>query len=118
MTNANRRTDTFVLADAQTATPISASDEHARETHLLLSSLDLALWTIERARGCADHERAAQLLMQAVESYGTVKGLLPKLGLPPEQLAVVSERLKAVQQRLREESTASESTTAVASTEA
>jgi hypothetical protein len=75
-------------------------DQQANEIHLLLSSLDLALGFIATAHRCGDRERATQLLTQAIESYGSVKGLLPKLGLRPEQAALVSERLKAVQQCL------------------
>jgi hypothetical protein len=77
-----------------------SADEQANETYLLLSSLDLALGFIATARGCGDRECAARLLTQAVESYGSVKGVLPKLGLRPEQMALVSQRLKAVQECL------------------
>jgi len=82
-------------------------DEQASETHLLLSSLDLALSFIATAHRCNDRERAARLLTQAVESYGSVKGLLPKLELRPEQVALVSGRLKAVQQCLHRMTAAS-----------
>ena len=81
--------------------PPPPADEQASETHLLLSSLDLALGFIARAHRCGDRERRTQLLTQAVESYGSVKGLLPKLALRPEQMALVGQRLRAVQECLR-----------------
>jgi hypothetical protein len=98
----NQQRDSAAIGDMRAddrIIPLSP-DEQANETYLLLSSLDLALGFIATAHRCGDRERAARLLTQAVESYGSVKGLLPKLGLRPEQVALVSQRLKAVQQCL------------------
>jgi len=104
--NSNTEASSPVLTDTRAGTQVSGSDDQAREMHFLLSSLDLAVRSIDTARGCADRHRAAQLLSQAVESYGSVKSLLPKVGLSQEQADLVSARLKAVQECLGDEALA------------
>lgn len=72
----------------------------AQETQLLLSVLDRALSRIALAASCQDDEQASQYLSQALDSYGSVKGLLPKLGLTAEQVVLVQERLETVRSLL------------------
>lgn len=72
----------------------------ARETQLLLSILDTALSRIALGTRCPDDGRASRYLAQAVDSYGSVKGLLPKLGLTPEQVTLIRERLDTVRSLL------------------
>lgn len=72
----------------------------ARETQLLLSVLDRALSRIALATSCQDAQQASQYLSQALDLYGSVKGLLPKLGLAVEQVALVRERLDTVRSLL------------------
>lgn len=78
----------------------SSPDWQAQETQLLLSVLDRALSRIALASSCQDPARALQYLSQALESYGSVKGLLPKLGLTAEQVSLVKEKLERVRQLL------------------
>lgn len=72
----------------------------ARETQLLLSVLDHALSRIALATSCREPAQASQYLSQALDSYGSVKGLLPKLGLTADQVTLVKERLERVRQLL------------------
>ena len=62
--------------------------------------LDLALTNIEIAATNRNEQAAATCLMRAVETYGSVKSILPKLGLNPDHVALVQERLDAVRRRL------------------
>jgi hypothetical protein len=78
----------------------NALPPHGGEAHLLLSTLDLALARIALAESSGDGEQSTRHLARALDAYGSVKGLLPKLGLRSEQVAVVQERLNAVKQRL------------------
>ncbi len=84
--------------------PVGAGDNQRvsqeDETKLLLSMLNLALTNIDIAETNRDKAAATQCLMRAVDTYGSVKGLLPKLGLLPEQVALVHERLETVRRRL------------------
>jgi hypothetical protein len=70
------------------------------EAHLLLSTLDLALTRIALAERSDDSEQSMRHLARAIDAYGSVKGLLPKLGLASDQVALVQERLNAVKQCL------------------
>lgn len=70
------------------------------ETKLLLAMLDLALTNIKISETIRDKSAATLCLTRAVDTYGSVKGLLPKLTLLPEQVALVHERLEAVRRRL------------------
>jgi hypothetical protein len=80
---------------------MGSPDWQAQETLLLLSLLDRALTRIALAAGCHDDGKAAQYLSQALDSYGSVKGLLPKLGLTMDQVTLVKERLETVRHLLR-----------------
>ncbi|HEY6922409.1 MAG TPA: hypothetical protein VI653_02990 [Steroidobacteraceae bacterium] len=75
-------------------------DPQGSETVLLLALLDLALTNIGLAASNQDKNAAAQCMTKAVETYGSVKSLLPKLGLLPAQTALVQERLDTVRRRL------------------
>ena len=77
------------LMDAEVGFDTGSPAWQARETQLLLSVLDLALSRIALAADCRDDERASRYLSQALDSYGSVKGLLPKLGLTAEQRKAV-----------------------------
>ena len=86
--------------DIEVRHPPGSPGWQAQETQLLLSLLDTALNRLALARSCQDDERASQYLAQAVDSYGSVKGLLPKLGLTPEQIMLVNGRLETVRRLL------------------
>jgi hypothetical protein len=77
-----------------------AGDPQENETRLLLAMLDLALTNIEIAATNQDEAAAARCLMRAVETYGSVKSILPKVGLKSEQIELVQERLDVVRRRL------------------
>ena len=77
-----------------------ADDPQENETLLLLAMLDLALTNIEFAATNQDERATAECLIKAVETYGSVKSILPKVGLKPEQVALVQERLDTVRRRL------------------
>jgi hypothetical protein len=77
-----------------------AQDWQADERSLLLAMLDLALTNITIAMTNRDKEAATRCLMSAVDTYGSVKSLLPKLGLSAEHVAAIHERLEVVRQRL------------------
>lgn len=79
--------------------PLSG-DRQESETLLLLGMLDLALTNIEIAATNRDERTAATCMMRAVETYGSVKSILSKVGLKPEQLALVQERLETIRRRL------------------
>ena len=86
--------------DIEAKPHMSSPEWQARETQLLLSVLDRALSRIALATSCRDDERASHYLAQALDSYGSVKGLMPKLGLTPEQVRLVTDRLEAVRRLL------------------
>lgn len=77
-----------------------AGDPQENETLLLLGMLDLASTNIDIAAINEDEQAAARCLMRAVETYGSVKSILPKLGLKPEQVTLVQQRLDSVRRRL------------------
>jgi hypothetical protein len=58
-------------------------DSQTDETLLLLSMLDLALTNMDVAATGRDKEGATRCSMSAVDTYGSVKSLLPKLDLEP-----------------------------------
>ena len=77
--------------------------EQNNETLLLLTMLDLAMTNIDVAislLGKQDKEAASRCLTKAVDTYGSVKNILPKLDLQPQQAELVRERLDLVRQRL------------------
>ena len=86
--------------DIEVRPRMGSPEWQAQETQLLLSVLDYALNRIALASNCHDDERASRYLVQVVDSYGSVKGLLPKLGLTPEQTKLVEDRLEAVRRLL------------------
>lgn len=75
-------------------------DWRTEETLLLLSLLDLVMTDIEVAQVSCDQEAASTFLMRAVDTYGQVKTLLPKLDLEKEQKDLVREGMETVRQRL------------------
>jgi hypothetical protein len=86
--------------DLETKHGMGTPGWQAQETQLLLSVLDRAVSRIALATSCQDPERASQYLSQALDSYGSVKGLLPKLGLTADQVTLVRERLETVRRLL------------------
>lgn len=71
-------------------------DWQTDEALVLLSMLNLALTNIDMAMTNRNKEAAAPCLMRAVDTYGRVKSLLPKLDLRSELVALVHERLEVV----------------------
>jgi hypothetical protein len=80
----------------------AGQDWRVDETLLLLSLLDLALTNIEvsRATRARDPDASLNVLMKAVDTYSSVKNLLPKLDLAPDQIDFLQARLNEVRQRL------------------
>jgi hypothetical protein len=70
------------------------------EITLLLSNIESALHDLDRARGSPDTQTALRSLESALHTYGSIKHLLPKLGLHAEQRAVVEKRLAELRARL------------------
>ncbi len=78
----------------------ASGDWRESETRLLLSLLNLSLTYIRIASTHGEGPAATNCLMRAIDTYGSVKDLLPKLDLQPEQVRLVSERLSVVREKL------------------
>jgi hypothetical protein len=74
--------------------------ELSSEIPLLLANIDSALHDLDRAEASRDTESAVRSLESALHTYGSVKHLLPKLGLTPEQRRAVEKRLAELRARL------------------
>jgi hypothetical protein len=76
------------------------ADWRSSETQLLLSMLELALTYLQIQAG--NPNGTTRRLMYALDTYISVKNVLPKLDLQAEQVRLVNERLQVVQDRLNE----------------
>jgi hypothetical protein len=78
-----------------------ANDEVANgEVELLLLQLRQAHRLLDRAVASGDRVAIAHGVQKATDSYGSVKDVLPKLGLGPSQIASVREQLGLLHARL------------------
>ena len=69
-------------------------DDPDSEIQLLLTTLDSALRALSRPESRADSHNLLRTLENALHAYGSVKHLLPKLGLESEMRAPVEARLQ------------------------
>jgi hypothetical protein len=78
--------------------PPDLSTELDSESLLLVANVESALRNLENVNG--DSERLLGALESALHTYGSVKHLLPKLGLNSTQRARVEEQLQALRARI------------------
>ena len=72
------------------------------EFGLLLFELRRAHSILDRCVTTCEQPVRARYLQQAIENYGSVKGLLPKVGLAPAQITALRDQLDVVRSRLSE----------------
>jgi hypothetical protein len=70
------------------------------EVELLLLQLRQAHTTLDRAIASGDRSALVRGVQKATDNYGSVKDVLPKLGLAPSQMASVREQLVRLHARL------------------
>lgn len=70
------------------------------EVELLLLQLRQAHTTLDRAIASGDQSAIVRGVQKATDNYGSVKDVLPKLGLAPSQIALVREHLARLHARL------------------
>ncbi len=74
--------------------------EPGLEATLLIANIEAALHDLDRAQRTLDTQSAQRSLESALDTYGSVKHLLPKLGLNAEQRSAVEKRLAELRTRL------------------
>jgi hypothetical protein len=70
------------------------------EVELLVLQLRQAHTTLDRAIAAGDQSAIVRGIQKATDNYGSVKDVLPKLGLAPNQIASVREQLARLHARL------------------
>lgn len=80
--------------------PLESPPDASPEITLLLASIGSALRELENARWANDAPTAVRSLESALHTYGSVKHLLPKLNLDPEQRNVVGRQLSLLREQI------------------
>jgi hypothetical protein len=80
--------------------PAEISSDTDPETALLLANLESALRSLAKSGAGEDSLRSLSRLEQALQTYGSIKHLLPKLNLTTRQRAPVETQLQALRAQI------------------
>jgi hypothetical protein len=85
--------------------PAEISIDSDPETGLLLANLDSALRNLAKTEAGENSPGSLSRLEQALQTYGSIKHLLPKLNLTARQRAPVETQLQALRAQILAHST-------------
>jgi len=80
--------------------PDSSHADSESESRLLLANITFALRALDRLGNEPDGAAATRVLEEAVHTYGSIKHLLAKLDLKPEQRTHLEAQLRILRERI------------------
>ena len=76
------------------------AEQQRAESQLLMWNIEHALSTLARATASGDPARITHALQQATDTYGSIRHLLPKIGLDALYVEEVEAQLERLRTRL------------------